>query len=259
MNIKIFGLATAAVAALASSASAGLVVGDTITLSRITTSPGRLVTINFDGSITSSSSAARTGGDAAQAGQQNFDHLLTNGNTAYGTIVAFCAEVAEAFPDDPIQYTMVDPTGVPEEAPPGNMSANQSALMQDLYAKQYADVANTSNDGSWSNASDESAAFQLVVWEISHESFTSTTLAGMAGELSLSLGAFQATDTYNANVATIASGMIAGLGGGSGFELFSSLLGGTNPDNQDLLIVVPSPAIAGLAGLGLVGMRRRRR
>ena len=38
-----------------------------------------------------------------------------------------------------------------------------------------------------------------------------------------------------------------------------ALLGGTNATNQDLLIVVPSPAIAGLAGLGLVGMRRRRR
>ncbi len=52
--------------------------------------------------------------------------------------------------------------------------------------------------------------------------------------------------------------MIAALGTG-GWNSMSNLLGGTNATNQDLLIVVPSPAIAGLAGLGLVGMRRRRR
>ena len=256
MNIKFVGIAAAAV--MASSASAGLEVGDTFTVSRITSSPSRVVVINYDGSVTDSSSVARSSGSAAQAGQQQFDHLLTNGETAYGTMTAFCVEVAEAFPDDPIQYSVVDPTGVPEESPPGNMSANQSLLMQDLYAKYYADVADTGNDGSWGDASDESAAFQLVVWEISHESFSSTDLSGMAGELSITLGAFQVTDSFNSNVATIAGDMINGLGNG-GFEGFSALLGGTNASNQDLLIVVPSPAIAGLAGLGLAGMRRRRR
>jgi len=256
MNTKFVG--TVAAALMASAASAGLQIGDTITVSRIGTSPSRAVTINYDSSNTSSSSASRTGGDFALAGQINFNHTLTNGNAAYGTIMAFCVEVGEGFPDDPIQYTMVDPTGVPEETPPGNMSSNQSLLMQDLYAKNYADVADDTNDGSWSDTSDEAAAFQLVIWEISHEAFSSSDLSGMASELSITLGAFQATDTYSANVATIAAGMIAGLGVG-GFEAYSALLGGTNPTNQDLLIVVPSPAIAGLAGLGLVGMRRRRR
>jgi hypothetical protein len=257
MNIKYVGIAAAAV--VASTATAGLEVGDTFTVSRLTTSPGRLVTINYDGSISSSSSASRSGGDAAQAGAQQFSWLKTNGSDLPGGIylMGFCVEVAEAFPDDPIQYTVADLTSVPEEAPPGNMSANQALLIQDLYAKNYADILDTSNDGSWGDTSDEVAAFQLVIWEISHESFSSSDLAGMAGELSITLGAFQATNTFNANVATIAGGMISGLGVG-GFDTFA-VLGGTNPTNQDLLIVVPSPAIAALAGLGLVGMRRRRR
>ncbi|MDE0888681.1 MAG: hypothetical protein OSA40_04390, partial [Phycisphaerales bacterium] len=60
------------------------------------------------------------------------------------------------------------------------------------------------------------------------------------------------------DVLTNATAMINALGTG-GWNNFGALLGGTNATNQDLLIVVPSPAIAGLAGLGLVGMRRRRR
>ncbi len=260
MNIKFVGIAAAAV--MASSASAGLVVGDTFTVSRITTSPGRAIVINYDGSVTSSSSVSRSGGalDAnAQAGMQNFNWLKTNGSDLPGGVelMAFCVEVAEAFPDDPIQYNVSEVTSVPEEAPPGNMSANQALLMKDLYAKNYADIADTTNDTDWADTSDEVAAFQILIWEISHESFTSTTLAGMVGELSITLGAFQVSNAFNANVSTIAGQMIAGLGAG-GFEDYN-ILGGSNATNQDLLIVVPSPAIAGLAGLGLVGMRRRRR
>ena len=66
------------------------------------------------------------------------------------------------------------------------------------------------------------------------------------------------TDYFNTDVLNTANAMIASLGTG-GWNSMSNLLGGTNATNQDLLIVVPSPAIAGLAGLGLVGMRRRRR
>ena len=67
-----------------------------------------------------------------------------------------------------------------------------------------------------------------------------------------------ATDYFSSDVLTAANAMISALGSG-GWNNYSSLLGGTNATNQDLLIVVPSPAIAALAGLGLVGMRRRRR
>ena len=78
-------------------------------------------------------------------------------------------------------------------------------------------------------------------------------------ELDLSLGAMTIFDTYSQDVADIANAMFASLGMGGFKTMGDNLLGLTNPDNQDLLFVVPSPAIAGLAGLGLVGMRRRRR
>ena len=255
MRANTIGLIAGAIA-VASSANAGLVIGDTITVSRIGTTPQRLVTANYDGSRASNASGV-TGGNAAQAGVNNFTHLTTNGNTAGGTIQAFCVEIAEAFPDDPITYTMVAPTQVPEA--PDNMTANQSQMMQDLYSRYYASVMDYGNDGSWNNASAEAAAFQLVIWEISHENFTDTSdLSVMNSELSITLGAMAITDYFSSDVLNSANAMIAALGTG-GWNNYSSLLGATNGTNQDLLIVVPTPAIAGLACLGLVGMRRRRR
>ena len=130
--------------------------------------------------------------------------------------------------------------------------------MQDLYSRYYSDVI-TDNGETWSNYLDEMTAFQLVIWEISHENFSDTSdLSIMKSELSITLGAMAVTDYYSADVLNSANVMIAALGTG-GWNSMSNLLGGTNATNQDLLIVVPSPAIAGLAGLGLVGMRRRRR
>lgn len=261
---KLTGIAAIAVVGLAGAAEAGWQVGDTIVLSRTTASPSRLVTVNFDFSRASNASGV-TGGQNALAGRNLFNVISVNGNNAGGQIGAFCVELNEGFPSDPITYTLTEPTNVPEENPPGNMSENQAALMQDLYARNYADVSDPSNDGTWNDANDECAAFQLVIWEISHENFSSTTLAGMKAELDLSLGALVATNMFNSNVATIAAGMISGLGSG-GWLNMENLLGATNDSsgtpgvgNQDLLIVVPSPAIAALAGLGLVGMRRRRR
>ena len=200
MNIKFVGIAASAV--LASSAQAGLTVGDTFTVSRLTTSPSRLITINYDGSISSSSSSARSGGDYAQAGMQVFRQTKKNDvDLPSGvTINGFCVEVAEAFPDDPIQYTVTELTGVPEESPPGNMSANQALLIQDLHAKNYADIVDTTNDSGWSDTSNEVAAFQIMIWEISHESFSSSTLSGMVSELSIEFGAFQVTNAYSADV-----------------------------------------------------------
>ena len=257
MKANTIGLIAGAIA-VASSANAGLVIGDVISVSRTGMSPGYLITANYDGSRASNASGV-TGGNAAQAGVNNFTHLTTNGNTAYGTIQAFCVEIAEAFPDDPISYTMVAPTQVPEETPPGNMTANQSQMMQDLYSRYYVDVIDSDNDGSWSNASDEAAAFQLVIWEISHENFSDTSdLSVMKSELSITLGAMAITDYFSTDVLNSANAMIAALGTG-GWNNYASLLGATNGTNQDLLIVVPTPAIAGLACLGLVGMRRRRR
>jgi hypothetical protein len=255
MRANTIGLIAGTIA-VASSANAGLVIGDIISVSR-QSGDGHLVTANYDGSRASNASGV-TGGQLARAGSMVFNYNSVNGTAVGGQFVSFCVELGEGFPDDPISYTIVAPTQVPEEDPPGNMTANQSQMMQDLYSRYYSDVI-TDNGETWSNYLDEMTAFQLVIWEISHENFSDTSdLSIMKSELSITLGAMAVTDYYSADVLNSANVMIAALGTG-GWNSMSNLLGGTNATNQDLLIVVPSPAIAGLAGLGLVGMRRRRR
>jgi hypothetical protein len=258
-------------AMVASSATAGLQIGDSVTLSRVATSPQRNVTVNFDYSRTSSASGV-TGGSIGIAGITTFDIISrTSGGTTTsggGEMSGFCVEFAESFVDDPITYEIVAVTAVPEENPPGNMSANQATMMADLYSRYYASSTETSGS-SWTDRQNNAAAFQLVVWEISHENFAASDLAGMKTELNISLGAFVVTDATNGDsvaataVEGLANTMISALGNG-GWNQYGALVGATNGttgsnDNQDFLFVVPSPAIAGLAGLGLVGMRRRRR
>lgn len=267
-----FALCAAGLTAMvASSATAGLEIGDSVTLSRVSTSPQRQVTVNFDYSRSSGASGV-TGGSLGIAGITTFDIIsTTSGGTTtpgYGQMSGFCVEFAESFIDDPITYDIVEVTQVPEENPPGNMSANQATMMADLYSRYYASSTETAGT-SWTNRQNNAAAFQLVVWEISHENFGASDLAGMQAELNIGLGAFVVTDATNGDsaaataVSELANNMIAALGSG-GWNQFGALVGATNGasgsnDNQDFLFVVPSPAIAGLAGLGLVGMRRRRR
>ena len=242
--------------AVTGSANAGLGIGDVLEMSR-TASNGKIVTINYDSSRAWNATGI-VGGNNAMAGFIDFDLISVNGNSRNGEINAFCIEITEAFPDDPIEYTLVDPTGVPEENPPGTMTAAQSQVMQDLFYRYYGDVSESASE-TWASYSEEMTAFQLVIWEISHENFSdSNDESSIVSELDIQLGAMAATDTFNANVLSTAQEMIAALGSG-GFYNFNSLLGGSSPSTQDLLIVVPSPAIAALAGLGLVGMRRRRR
>lgn len=240
-----------AAASISTSASAGLEPGDMITVSRLGTSPAHAIRYNYDPSRTWFGVASGTD----YFGLAGVNSFKREGG---GIIDSFCVEMNEGFVDDPIHYTVTDLGGVPEDINPGPMSSAKQTLMQDLYARYY-DSSTSYGAGDWDGARNRAAAFQLVVWEISHENFTSSTDANTALlEMSIFLGAMAFTNTANAEVALIADGMIANLGDG-GFMNFSNLLGLTSENNQDMLIVVPTPAIAGLAGLGLVGMRRRRR
>ena len=249
-SLYLFGLAAAT--SVASSAAAGVMPGDTLVLSRLGVSPGLAIAYNYD---SSRSFNALPVGPAkfGIAGVNNFE--ATNGSPWS----AFCVEMNEGFPDDPIVYDVVDIDQVPEHMPPGTMTVAKQDLMRDLYARHYSSVM--SYDGTaWGDYGTRAAAFQLVVWEISHENLTSETNGlAVVGELDIAAGAMAFTDTFSTEVADMANAMIDSLGDGGYLRGFSSLLGLSNPDNQDMLIVVPSPAVIGLAGLGLVGLRRRRR
>ena len=258
MNKPLLFTALSGALCMVSSASA-MSIGETWTLTA-RDSGGRALYYSYDGDRSSSATAV-TGDRAALAGFTSWDVTAVDGGIYVGTMRTFCVEINEGFPDDPIDYTITDLESVPEETPPGNMNANQATMIQDLYNRYYSSIANQGSS-SWTNYVDTTAAFQMVIWEISHENFSSTDLAGMKAELNINEGAMQVSSMQQGDQATIfstAADMISSLGTGGWWDSSQWVYGGTNPDNQDLLIVVPSPAIAGLAGLGLAGMRRRRR
>ena len=101
MRANTIGLIAGALG-VAASANAGLVIGDTITLSRIGTS-GRAMNVNYDGSRAWNASGV-TGGQFTIGGFINWNRELVNGAAAGGTIGAFCVEISEGFPDDPIHH-----------------------------------------------------------------------------------------------------------------------------------------------------------
>jgi hypothetical protein len=242
-----------AAATISSNVSAGWEVGDTMTVSRAGTAPARAIRFSFDAARSYNEFA--TGADYfGLAGVSVFDKV--NGS---GRIKTFCVEMNEGFVDDPIVYTLTEIGNVPEHAPPGQMTVAKQTLMNDLFARYYRQVMDYIPYQATDADKNMAAAFQLAIWEISHENLTSDSDASsVLGELDITVGAMAFTDTFNSETASLASSMLGSLGDG-GFRTMGNLFGLTNPNNQDMLIVVPTPAIAGLAGLGLAGMRRRRR
>ena len=145
---------------------------------------------------------------------------------------------------------------------PGPMGAERARILKDLYAR------NTDpTHGGITDTTDGdiiASAFQMLIWEITHERFTATTAAGMVTQMSLDMGAFQwngqgnQTPEIETAIGVAANDMIAALGMG-GFQS-AELLGLTNPEAQDQVMRVPAPAGACiLTGLLAGGRRRRRR
>ena len=171
-----------------------------------------------------------------------------------GGINTYCLQVFEGLPDvgDSGRWDIAPLASLPEAPPaPGPMGALRAQLVLDLYARHYY--------GSLNSAS-ESAAFQVVLWELTHENFDES--GGIAIDLllqaDLALGAFQ-LDTASP-VFTLANSYLADLGGGGNLFDFANLYGLTSPTFQDLLTVVPIPAPVLLCGAGLLGaafLRRR--
>ena len=225
--------AKAAGAVLVAMASATVAHGDTMSLTFQGVSPGRAIgwSLNYGGSGTSSGGVYNWGGG----------------------VRTFCVQLEENIATgQTIVYDVVDPSMVPDGGSgnnpnqPGPMGMTKSSQLQTAYALWWGE--------SMMSSQDLSAAFQMVVWEISHEQ------GGMSGGYQITTGS--ARFTSNSAVETQATAWLDEINTrtlAGGLLNFSRLRGLTNVDRQDQLIVVPGAgSIAGLAGIAMMGRRRRR-
>ena len=142
---------------------------------------------------------------------------------------------------------------------PGEMGATRALLVQDLYAN-YVDPLTgkvEADPGAGFDINDYAAAFQIMLWELTHENFAEGASASeMATQISFETGAIQSE--ADDSVDTILDEMFETLNDGL-FEL-ANLEGWTNPDAQDQSRLV-IPGAGTLFGLGLLTplTRRRRR
>jgi len=101
--------------------------------------------------------------------------------------VTFCAQLFEGVTVGQ-QYTfdVVAPSQVPEANNPSNqpgpMGEIKATLVNDLYRRYYAGLSSAAQYG----------AFQLALYEITHENLSASSAASAVSQLSLHQGAFQA-------------------------------------------------------------------
>jgi len=165
----------------------------------------------------------------------------------------FCTQLFEGVTaGNTYTFNYVSPSMVPDGddpyTAPGPMGSIKATLVQDLYRRYYSGLSGAVSVG----------AFQIALYEITHENLSATTASGAVAQLALDKGAFQAGKT--GGLYASAAAMLASLGQGGFGSLGTDLRGMTNPSAQDQLLVVPIGAPAVLAGLGLIGigfMRRR--
>ena len=167
--------------------------------------------------------------------------------------MTFCTQVFEGLTvGQQYTYDVVAPSQVPEADTPANapgpMGEIKATLVNDLYRRYYAGLSNASQVG----------AFQVALYEITHENISATSASAAVSQLGLDKGAFQAGKS--GGIYASAAAMLASLGQGGFGSMGADLAGLSHASAQDQLLVVPVGAPVILAGLGLVGvgvMRRR--
>lgn len=176
------------------------------------------------------------------------------------TIRTFATRVAQSFAlGEAVTFAAVDPSGlaggVSGATPIGQCRAD---LLADLFGR-YWGFASSDLDGTLA------AAFQLAIWEIVHENLTGSTREDAAAQLTLDLGAFQASEgndpgTFSAYIH--GNMMLLSLGNGP-FTDFVNLRGlseaGIREQLATVVVPVPAPALLAAAGLLATGSRRRSR
>lgn len=202
-----------------------------------------------------------TSGDEVYYNVRAVEHLwLEEG--ALDPIYTHCVEIYQSVdPGNQYSFESTAIENVPQrDGWPGEMGAVRAQLVEDLYANYInpltGGVYETGIDPGL-DINDYGAAFQIMLWEITHENFSSGADAfEMAAQISFDMGAIQSE--ADSSVLTVLSNMFATLNDGALDS--ANLEGWTNPSAQDQsrLVIPGAGTLAGLA-IMLPMTRRRRR
>ena len=204
------------------------------------------------------------------SGNENFYNLRTfehewvfnDGDNEESSYITHCVEIFQGVSvGAEYLFESVDIESVPERPNggwPGNMGDERARLLRDLYAG-WADPATGGVIGSESERDAIASAFQLMVWEITHENFDAVLAEDMVAQITFELGAIQRQfdGTGQDVVGDYVNQMIASLSDGP-LE-YAELVGWTDENAQDQSRYIPAPGVMMALAGGLAFNRRRRR
>jgi hypothetical protein len=135
----------------------------------------------------------------------------------------------------------------------GAMGLVKADLLRELYGRYY----NTLGSSNVNNA-----AFQLAIWEITHDGYSTVNAGQYYSGNVIGTGDFRMTTTTGAagSAMTLANSWLASLNGQG--PKSNNLIVLTSPTAQDQIAVAPAPPAIGLAIAGIItlfGLKRRAR
>ena len=205
-----------------------------------------------------------TSGDEIFYNLRTFEHewVFNDGADEDSSYITHCVEIYQGVTvGADYMYEVAAIESVPERPNsnwPGNMGEERARLLRDLYV-DWANPVTGGVNGSESDRDAIASAFQLMVWEITHENFDASLAEDMVGQITFDLGAIQRQFDGSGQdiVGDYISQMTASLSDGP-LE-YAELVGWTEESAQDQARYVPAPGVlVALAG-GLVACGRRRR
>lgn len=205
-----------------------------------------------------------TSGEEIFYNLRTFEHewIFNDGANDESSFITHCVEIYQGVTvGAEYMYDVVAIESVPERPNagwPGNMGEERARLLRDLYAG-WANPNTGGVNGSGSDRDAIASAFQLMVWEITHENFDAVLAEDMVSQINFDLGAIQRqfTGAGQDMVGDYVTQMTASLSDGP-LE-YADLVGWTEESAQDQARFIPAPGVllALAGGLAVFGRRRR--